>query len=154
MFDIGKVEKTGETVEETFARWDREWKKKHPILDFIDTKILKDKSIADYRGTHALLHPWLIMEYAYRKIKHAWQRVFRGWDDTVIWSIDYYLAEKIPLWIRRLKEDKEGVPNMMFKEGDEIVHEDGRVFPSDKSMERAEKEYDDILDKIAYGFES
>ena len=55
------------------------------------------------------------------EIKWAWQRVFRGWDDRVIWGINYYLCEMMPVWLGELKRtagtnicyfdfDKDGLP--------------------------------------------
>lgn len=47
-------------------------------------------------------------------IRWAWQRLTRGWDDRVIWSIDYHLAEMMPQWLRVLKVKKQGIPGGMF----------------------------------------
>jgi hypothetical protein len=153
-FDMDKVKKTGETIQETFDRWEREWKKEHPVLNFIDEKILKGKGIAHYRGSHALTHPWLIVEYACQEIKYAWQRVFRGWDDTLIWSVDHYLAETIPVWVREIKKYKDGIPMQFFREDDDYLDTDGMYKTKPGAWERAEKEYSDVLDKIAMGFEA
>jgi len=51
-----------------------------------------------------------LLEELFRHLKWAWQRAYRGWDDTVVWSIDYYLAQYMPIWLRKLKEDKKGIP--------------------------------------------
>ena len=48
-------------------------------------------------------------------IKWAWQRLTRGWDDRAVWSIDSYLAELMPQLLRKLKEDKLGIPGSMFE---------------------------------------
>jgi hypothetical protein len=53
------------------------------------------------------------------EIKWAYQRVFRGWDDRVIWSIDWYLAEYLPVWLEELKNSKHGCPMIMVPEGDD-----------------------------------
>jgi hypothetical protein len=127
--------------------------KRHPALNKIDL-LFKNKSLAGYRASYTITHPWVIIDYAFRQTKYAFQRAFRGWDDTVIWSIDYYIAEMLPLWMRGLKKDKMGVPSMLFHEGDEIVHEDGSVFPSDETMNARRKEWDEIVEKVAVGFES
>lgn len=111
-------------------------------------KILPE-SIAHYRASYALLRPWLILEYWLDEIKYAWQRVFRGWDDRITWSLDYYLAEKIPLWLTKLKEDKNGVPMQIIQDGD-CVGENHDI-PND-ILELRQKEYHEILDKIIRGF--
>ncbi len=71
-----------------------------------------------------------------RRIKWAWQRLTRGWDDRVIWSIDIYLARMLPIWLQVLKDDKMGVPSKLCTKS----VEDGAVL------------WDDILDKIIKGF--
>ena len=53
--------------------------------------------LCGYRITYALTHPWKIFEKYLREIKYAWQRIFKGWDNRVIWSIDFYLAKMIPV---------------------------------------------------------
>jgi hypothetical protein len=133
-----------------FDTWSDDWDKKHPVQRWID-KLFKDKGIAGYRPSYSILHPWKIMDYYIREAKYAWQRAFRGWDDTVIWSIDYYLAEKLPIWLMELKKNKTGVPSMFIIPSDEYIDE-GIPCVSKEGMKRAEKEYDDILDKISVGF--
>lgn len=48
--------------------------------------------------------------------KHAFQRMFRGWDDSVVWSIDWHLTEYMPVWLNKLKESKHGTPGCFFPE--------------------------------------
>jgi hypothetical protein len=139
-------------TEETFDKWKEEWRIKHPVLHFLD-RLFKHKSIADYRASYSITHPWVIARYIWNHIRYAWQRVFYGWDERVIWSIDLHLAGMIPLWMRQLKTDKHGVPTMCFKENDYKGVEDNYDL-KEGVFERAGKEYDDILEKIAVGFES
>lgn len=56
-------------------------------------------------------------------IKWAWQRLYRGWDDRVIWGIDIYLAKMIPIWLHRLKEIQHGYPAQFEgpEEWDEVL---------------------------------
>jgi hypothetical protein len=132
-----------------------DWKKKHPVLTWIDAVLFKGiDHVANYRPSYSITHPWVIIDYVFRKIKHAFQRAFRGWDDTVIWSIDYYLSDMLPVWLRELKNNKTGVPSIFFKENDNIVHENGSVFPTDETMAVRRKEWEEVLDKIIIGFES
>ena len=147
--DGTEVTLDSETVAETFERWNREFKRDHPILFKID-QLFKDKGYLGRAPHYLVTHPWFILQEWGRRIKWAWQRAFRGWDDTVIWSIDYYLAEMLPVWIRQLKEDKHGVPGMIFTKK-ELSNPNGI---SDKASKRAEKVYDNILEEIAIGFEA
>jgi hypothetical protein len=63
------------------------------------------------------------------EIKWAYQRVKYGYDERVTWSIDYYLCEYIPIWIRKIKNH--GHP-----------------------IKTNQKEWNDTLESIAVGFES
>lgn len=116
--------------------------------DFLDKWF--PSGIAGYRASYSLTHPWVIVEHVRLEIKWAWQRVFRGWDDRVVWSIDCHLAKNIPHWINSLKNDKCGIPVSIYEEGDF----DENWSTSKESDERAKKKYDLILDQISEGFES
>ncbi len=76
----------------------------------------------------------------FNKLKWAVQRVFRGWDDRVIWNIDMYLARMMPVWLRQLKAQK-GFPPLVFH-GDDV------------DIEESEKMWNEILDKMIEGFEA
>jgi hypothetical protein len=106
-------------------------------------------SLFSYRFSYMIVRPWKIADEIWSRIVWAWQRVFRGWDDRVIWSIDFYLAKHIPEWMEILKVKKHGVPSIMFKDEDYIpvTYE-----LKDGVMEEREKEYNAILDEIADGF--
>src|SRR5271157_4693879 len=47
---------------------------------------------------------WNAPGNAWDEVRFAWQRVFRGWDDRAVWSIDYWLDAKMPDMLRRLKD--------------------------------------------------
>lgn len=78
-------------------------------------------------------------------LKWAWQRLTRGWDDRVIWSIHSYLARMTPIWLRELKARKRGIPISMFDDPNDA---------SDASIEAAAKRWDEILDDMIAGFEA
>lgn len=73
-----------------------------------------------------------------KQLKWAWQRLYRGWDDRVIWSIMDYLARLLPVWLERLKEEKHGVP--------------GSLCPEGMDVEEASIVWDGILDEMIAGF--
>ena len=65
------------------------------------------------------------------KIKWAWQRVFRGWDDTAYWDIEGWLAKIMSQIIRyQIKE--------------------GTTYPIDLTS----KQWNDIRKKMIKGFEA
>jgi hypothetical protein len=140
---------TIENLEETFINWEKEFQKKHPILYKIDL-LFKNKSIADYRASYSLSHPWIIIEYVFRQVKYAYQRVVRGWDDRAIWSIDYYLAKLIPELLKALKKSMPGIPLMAFS--DEALKRSDN--PTGKDVDAAQKKYFQVIDEIIAGFEN
>jgi len=146
-----EIEVYEELTEDTFEKWDREWKKEHPIRNWVDKTLFRGHRIGDYSASYALLNPWKLVEDCGREIKWAWQRVFRGWDDRISWSIDYYLDENLPLWLERLIKYKQGVPSDMFKDED-YVEGSPNYELKPEAMEIRSKEFDDILQKIADGF--
>ena len=107
--------------------------------------------IAQYSAGYAFAHPWKIVGHLKRELKWAWQRVFRGYDDRISWSIDFYLNSNLPKWIRQLKENQHGVPSVCFEEKD--WNEDESKY-DENAEERAKEKWDNILDNIAEGFEA
>lgn len=75
-----------------------------------------------YNTKYMLLHPWNFVSDIYYSLKWAWQRVHRGWDDRVPWSIDYYLCRIMPDIINELIEHQIGNPiGLTEEEWDEIL---------------------------------
>jgi hypothetical protein len=98
-----------------------------------------------------IFHPMDI----YREIKWFIQRGRRGWADRDAWGLDHYLSGWMPDALRRIKKYKMGVPSCMFsQEEHEYVHEDGCSYPPEDAMKRAEKQWDEVLDKMIAGFEA
>lgn len=85
-------------------------------------------------------HPLEFFRDILSEIKWAWQRVFRGWDDRVVWSIDAHLAKYMPQWIERLKEHP-GVPVNSITD-----------FTSDEEFEMLLIKWHKELDVIIDGF--
>jgi hypothetical protein len=106
-----------------------------------------------YNISYLLIHPWKFVNSCCRQCKYAWQRVFRGWDDRVVWSIDNYLAKSIPQWIRALKENQIGYPMSMHKEED-FIDAGYSLETTEDSDKEAIKKWDNILNQIAEGFEA
>ena len=94
------------------------------------------------RKKYYLTHPFIWLDDFYRSLKYAAQRAFRGWDDTVIWSIDDYLCEMLPVWLCRLKQDKLGVPMEFSVEDD------------DEELTQARTAWNAVLDEMIAGFEA
>lgn len=82
----------------------------------------------------------------------AKQRVTRGWDDRVPWSVDWWMNGIMPDILKKLKKDKHGIPMSVFPTGSEYTDEHGN--PNEAAHEIASKLWDEILDKIIAGFEA
>jgi hypothetical protein len=108
------------------------------------------RGICNYNPTYALLHPWKISEYYWQELIYAWERVTKGYDRRVIWSIDWYLSEMIPKWVMELKKTSYGIPSEMFEDSD-WDNDKCEYIPG--AEDRAVKKWHDILDQIALGFE-
>jgi hypothetical protein len=138
--------KTYTSMDEMFDDWE---KNKNVISKFIDKKF--PKGSFGYRISYIITHPWVLLKEYYSEVKWAWQRVFRQYDSRIIWSIDYYLAKMLPIWLRELQERKQGVPMMMFEKED--FNKDGDI-KDEYTEELRSKQYNEILEKIAVGFEN
>jgi hypothetical protein len=134
------------TWEEMMDEFEEENKKKN-FRNWINNHF---DGYADYCAYYILTHPWEILLEWKRQIKWAWQRISREWDDRVIWGIDFYLAEKIPLWIREFKVKEQGIPIEMF---DGLDHDENYCY-SEEGEKIAQERWNNILDKIADGFDS
>ena len=79
----------------------------------------------------------------------AWQRVVRGWDDRVIWSIDLWLVERLPIWLRELKNSPhQFVPASLIPFHTDDWEED------EEELDRLYQEWLNILDEMIEGFEA
>jgi hypothetical protein len=137
-------DKIVDTMEEFFENLRKNYKP-----NFLDKWF--PHGIVGYRPIHSLTHPWLILENIIDEIKYAWQRIFRGWDDKVIWSISSYLGEMIPIWVKKLQKESIGIPMDFYDEED--WNKETSEF-KDGADERALIKYHLVLNQIITGFES
>lgn len=105
--------------------------------------------IFGYKFSYAITHPLIILELSADEIKYAWQRIFKGYDERVSWSIDCYLAKMIPKWIYDLRNAKEpGIPQSFFDKYS--LQEDDNY--SEEDEKEAHKEWHSVLIEIENGF--
>lgn len=147
-FDIGKIKTVD--IEDLFnGEYER---KNNPFAYFISHKIFKDKTIFGYVPYHVIFRfPSFLCNRAsdlFYEIKWGWQRAFRGWDDTAVWSLDQWLDDRLPNIITVLKENKSGIPNDIFEKGE--IDENGHV--SEENEKRAHDRWNKELDKMIAGF--
>lgn len=120
--------------------------KKKNLRNFINNHF---KGYAGYRASYIITHPWEILLEWKRQIRWAWQRVTKGYDERVAWSVDFYLARMIPLWLKDLK-DQIGIPSEMF---DGLKYDENYCY-SKEDEKIAHNKWNDILDQIIIGFEN
>ena len=138
-------------TDDTFDEWERDFKMNHKFSYWIDRVLFKGRNLWDYAPHYALSHPWEGLGYARRHLKWGWQRLFRGWDDRVIWSIDYHLAKNIPVWMRELKLRSHSIPARISVPEDYV---DENYNTSDETFQIRINQWNKILEDIAKGFDS
>jgi hypothetical protein len=65
------------------------------------------------------------------RLKHAWQRAQRGYDDSNWWNLHYYLADHLPPLLEQLAEDHHGVPTDMVDKAGGDVNEGSKIWAAE-----------------------
>lgn len=149
-FEVDKVEMVD--FEDLFnGEYERRNK---PFVYFINYKLFKDKTIFGYMPHHVIFEfPTFLynrVNNILNEIRWAWQRVFRGWDDRAVWSVDHWLDNMLPDILSILREDKYGVPGIIFKKDE--IDEKGHV--SEENHKKAKDRWNRELEKMITGFYS
>ena len=76
-----------------------------------------------------------------KRIKWAWQRLNRGWDDTVAWNLSSYLARMLPMALADIAENANGYPANIDKKV---------TYSTTKSL----REWEQVLKKMGRGFKA
>ncbi len=103
------------------------------------------------RFSHYLKYPKLLYADLTSNIRWMFQRAFRGYDDRVLWSIDEYLSDMLPIWITQLRDNGMGIPSEIFKPED---YSDECYNVPDEVFEHRREEWKIILTKIIEGFKA
>ena len=82
---------------------------------------------------------WYKITNAKDEVKWAWQRVFRGYDDTAYWGLYSYLTDIALPVLKWYKTNAHGIPSMVCIEKE--------------PMELSQKRWNNILDKMIFSFE-
>lgn len=130
-------------------------KKNHPFEYFVNYKLFKENTIFGYYPYQIIFRfpyfLWNRISDFIDQIRWAWQRVFRGWDDRVVWSIDYWLDPIMPDILSRYKKVNHGTPMSMF---DEFGLMNGKTEFSDEEHNMANEKWNFIIDRIIDGFKA
>jgi hypothetical protein len=105
-----------------------------------------------YRTKYYIREPWVFARDVYHEFKYAFQRAIRGYDETVSWSIDGYLCEMLPIWLKELRDNK--VAGALLKMYDEDTSSgfDGEITKGEDEV--AYQYWADILTQMITGFEA
>lgn len=80
--------------------------------------------IAGWNATHALTHPWLIVDYYHKELKYGIQRAIWGFSDRDNWSIDGFLLQILPRMLKNLRRNTHGYPmGLSAKKWDKTLSE-------------------------------
>lgn len=121
--------------------------KKDKKLKVILTDGFKDSFVRLFSNNLIYLIPRKISEAKYA-IKWAWQRVFRGYDDTMCWDFHSWISEYFPKILRDLKDNNVGCPSELYDKKakknkecwkwEEILEEMAKGFDAAKSIDNTE----------------
>ena len=92
-----------------------------------------------FSSSPRFLIPRKLNDWKY-EIKWAWQRVFRGYDDTSVWNLYHHISEQLPKILRQLKNNHLGCP--------------GELFDNKAKKNKECHKWEDILEKMARGFDA
>lgn len=140
--------KENDTLGKMFEEMELEFKNSHPVFWWIDNVLFKGKGLFSYAPHYSLTHPHVLLVDMGRKIKWAYQRVVRQYDDRVSWSLDQWLDGIVPNILMMLKENKYSVPHEIFEKDE--MDENGDV--SKENFEKARGRWNEELDKMIAGF--
>jgi len=85
-----------------------------------------------------------------REVKWGYQRLVRGWDDRVLWSIDIWLDNIMIQVLSEFKKLDKGVPQSCINPRF-IFESNGSV--SKEGLNKGEKLWNEIIGKMIEGFE-
>lgn len=134
-----------EQMDEEYKSWKN---KRLLLLNWIDDVVFENKNLFGYRPTYILIRPHMIIREILHEIKWAYQRVVRGWDDRVVWSVDVWLSDIMPDILVKLKNDKVGVPGKFFSG---MEHNENYEYTSDQHA-LAKERWNNELDKMIAAF--
>lgn len=85
---------------------------------------------------------WARFKHSISCLRWSWQRIVRGYADSDVWDMDYYLQKLIPDMLQYLKDNHSGSPAFL---GKNYTNEDG-VWVNDT----CHAEWDSILDRMIF----
>ena len=90
---------------EEFFKKEREFEMNHKVLYFLRELY--------YNCTYRL---WYKVTNTKDEVKWAWQRVFRGYDDTANWDLGFYIAKISTPVLRNMVKNGVGYPSRITSE--------------------------------------
>jgi len=136
---MGKKEEVLNKIERSFKANNPQLKfEYHPKFeDSMNRLFSNNLRYAIPRKIRDVWHLWHLR----KRIKWAWQRLTRGWDDTVAWNLSDYLARMLPGVLADIAENADGHPAGLDKK---------ITYGTTKSL----KEWKQVLKKMGRGFKA
>lgn len=113
---------------EDYFKKEKEFKENHKVRYFLRE--------AYYECTY---RTWRRIVDCKDEVKWAFQRAFRGYDNTAYWSLYSYLTNIALPVLRDYRKNKHGIPSMVMRKGE--------------SFKKSEERWNEILDKMIYAFQ-
>ena len=137
-----------------FEELEKEYKaSKNWFTKWFDDYLFKGNSLLSYRPSYYLEEPLKFFPDLFQEIRNqtkwAHQRLTRGWDDRVVWSVDSWLSEIMPDILNTLRKNKQGTPGKCF-EG--MTPEGAHGDYSEEQFKTAKELWDKELQKMIAGF--
>lgn len=87
--------------------------------------IYKHRSFLTYNGRYYLTHPLELLADIFKEIKAFFQRGWRGYADSDLWSLDHYLIQVLAPGLREFARSPFGWPGepMTYEGWKEILNE-------------------------------
>lgn len=143
------MSKVHDSIDEMFDELNKEYNK-HPVRNWMYKQLTFHIDTAGHSMYYNLLRPIELVQGIFSELKWAYQRLTRGWDDRVCWSIDYWLDYMMPDILNQFKEIKNSIPMFCL---DEFNHDENYNY-TPENEEKAIKNWNNIIDDMIVGFKA
>jgi hypothetical protein len=143
----GTTKTTYKNVDEMWDDLKKDFKTNHPFSYWFDG-VFEDVDFFGYAPHVILTEPLKVIHAGMLRIKWAYQRVYRGFDDRATWGVSYWLNDLMPKILREMKGSEVGIPMSFF---DEECDKNGRY--TEEQELKASQKYDKVISDLIWAFE-
>jgi len=145
--DDGSTKVRYKDADEMFEAFRKEFKDEHPFLYWFDDKF-DGVGLFGYAPHMILSNPLEVLDAGWDRVKWAYQRVYRGYDDRATWGISYWLNDMMPKILSQMKGSAYGIPMAFFNEE---MDDDGNYTEEEET--KASERYDKVIADLIWAFE-